>query len=429
MTTRRQFLWGSGGLLAASTLGVRTRAMAAGSAKHLVVVVADGGWDPTYCLDPKLGLDDIDGPDLDEDPTKPQDRESLVQFGGSTIAVNPHKRPSVRSFFEAWGPNTAVVNGLYVGSITHAACKVRMMTGSQDVTNADMATLAGYHLGGDRPIGCMDLSGLGFPGPYAASTGRTGRNNQIKLLLDRNARLFSPTGAPITYPQFVGTSVEQEAMAAFRATRDVQFAARRGEVGGKPYVDYLESLSRRERLLAEGKDFASSIEFGTQVALNTQSQMVSDLLKSELCMSVCIDSGPTWDTHDDIADQHDFYETLFSGLNKLMDELQDNGLLNDTVVVVLSEMGRTPKRNADDGKDHWPTTSAMVIGTDIAGGTTYGGTDNGLDALTVNLTTGALDPSGSSLKYDNFCAGVLEAVGVESSTYLPEVEVFRALVS
>ena len=83
-------------------------------------------------------------------------------------------------------------------------------------------------------------------------------------------------------------------------------------------------------------------------------------------------------------------------------------MLDRTLVVVMSELGRTPTYNENLGKEHWPTTSALLIGGPLVGGRTIGATDDGLNALPVDLDTGAVDSDGQPLRYDNLAAGMLE---------------------
>ncbi len=60
----------------------------------------------------------------------------------------------------------------------------------------------------------------------------------------------------------------------------------------------------------------------------------------------------------------------------LMEDLEQRGLLDETLVVVMSEMGRTPKINANGGRDHWTYCySVMLAGAGIKGGTIYGASD------------------------------------------------------
>lgn len=60
----------------------------------------------------------------------------------------------------------------------------------------------------------------------------------------------------------------------------------------------------------------------------------------------------------------------------LLEDLSNHGLLDETLVVVLSEMGRTPKINKDGGRDHWTFCySTLFAGAGIRGGTIHGASD------------------------------------------------------
>jgi hypothetical protein len=60
----------------------------------------------------------------------------------------------------------------------------------------------------------------------------------------------------------------------------------------------------------------------------------------------------------------------------LMEDLQQRGLLDETLVVVTSEMGRTPRINAGGGRDHWTFCySTVLAGAGIRGGTLFGESD------------------------------------------------------
>ena len=60
----------------------------------------------------------------------------------------------------------------------------------------------------------------------------------------------------------------------------------------------------------------------------------------------------------------------------LMEDLEQRGLLDETLVVVMSEMGRTPHVNANGGRDHWTFCySVLLAGAGIRGGTLYGASD------------------------------------------------------
>lgn len=64
------------------------------------------------------------------------------------------------------------------------------------------------------------------------------------------------------------------------------------------------------------------------------------------------------------------------GFTALISDLEDRGLLEETVVAVVSEMGRTPKLNKNGGRDHYPPAwTNFVCGGPIQGGQVIGSTD------------------------------------------------------
>jgi hypothetical protein len=63
-------------------------------------------------------------------------------------------------------------------------------------------------------------------------------------------------------------------------------------------------------------------------------------------------------------------------LAALFADLDERGMLDDTLVVVMGEFGRTPRINKDAGRDHWPNVQSILLaGAGITGGTVFGATD------------------------------------------------------
>ena len=107
---------------------------------------------------------------------------------------------------------------------------------------------------------------------------------------------------------------------------------------------------------------ADNIDFGSSSDLGTQGELLAHLMSEGLAHGGSLNADGGWDTHDNLGDQHGLHNDLFIGLKRLADALESYGLLNDTMVVVVSEMSRTPVMNSDNGKDHWSYTSALVFG-------------------------------------------------------------------
>ena len=84
-----------------------------------------------------------------------------------------------------------------------------------------------------------------------------------------------------------------------------------------------------------------------------------------------------WDTH-----QNNFTRVpercaiLDQALSALLNDLSKRGLLDETLVVLATEFGRTPTINVNEGRDHYPKAfSCMLAGGGIKGGQVWGATD------------------------------------------------------
>jgi len=87
--------------------------------------------------------------------------------------------------------------------------------------------------------------------------------------------------------------------------------------------------------------------------------------------------GYSWDSHvhsDDVK-KH-LVPGLDQALSSLLTDLDERGLLDETLVVAIGEMGRTPKGNTTWGRNHWSTLfPAVVAGAGVKGGMVYGTSD------------------------------------------------------
>ena len=84
----------------------------------------------------------------------------------------------------------------------------------------------------------------------------------------------------------------------------------------------------------------------------------------------------SWDTHvANFINTPRLCDTLDIAMSALISDLERRGLLNDTMIVLSSEFGRTPKINQNQGRDHYPIFSSVIAGGGIQGGRKYGSTD------------------------------------------------------
>jgi hypothetical protein len=91
--------------------------------------------------------------------------------------------------------------------------------------------------------------------------------------------------------------------------------------------------------------------------------------------------GPVqnWDSHQAIFTtlKQRLLPPLDQGVAALLDDLQERGLLQDTMVMMLGEFGRTPKINAEGGRDHWgPCFTGLFAGAGVQAGKVIGRSDD-----------------------------------------------------
>jgi hypothetical protein len=84
-----------------------------------------------------------------------------------------------------------------------------------------------------------------------------------------------------------------------------------------------------------------------------------------------------WDTHqDNFSRVADLAGQADPGFATLVADLKDRGLLDSTLVVWMGEFGRTPRVNANSGRDHWPRSfNAAMAGGGVRGGQVIGSTN------------------------------------------------------
>jgi uncharacterized protein (DUF1501 family) len=95
-----------------------------------------------------------------------------------------------------------------------------------------------------------------------------------------------------------------------------------------------------------------------------------------------------WDTHDNLYTRLKegytgakvgvgLIPSLDLALSALIEDLDDRGMLDETLIVVMGEFGRTPKLNIAGGRDHWPRVfSTVLAGGGVPGGQVIGSSDS-----------------------------------------------------
>ena len=110
-----------------------------------------------------------------------------------------------------------------------------------------------------------------------------------------------------------------------------------------------------------------------------------------------------WDMHDNIENGiRRQVPALDQGFAALIEDLDQRGLLDSTLVCLASEFGRTPKINGTAGRDHWPKVFSVVM----AGG----GIKNGMTYGTSNAT--ASEPDENAVTVEDWAATIYNRIGI-----------------
>ena len=127
--------------------------------------------------------------------------------------------------------------------------------------------------------------------------------------------------------------------------------------------------------------------------LSQQVEIALASFKAGVCVSANLTIGQ-FDSHaNNDQDQMKLIPEFLAGIAYLMRRAEELKIREKIVVVIQSEMGRTPSYNKGNGKDHWSIGSIMFMGPGIRGNRVIGATDAKQFAVPVNPATLATDPA------------------------------------
>lgn len=361
MMHRRHFLRG---LVGAGAFGGWRPALAAPAEGHkFVFVLVRGGWDTTRVF--STGA-------LNHTATEPDATDAVE--GGLSFVDHP-SRPEVRDFFAQYAQRSVILDGLLVPSVNHRVCERLIFSGTTRADAADWPSLLGADWADRVPMPTVVLDGPSLPGPHGRTVTISGSRDQLQQLLD---------GRFGGDQQAAGLAEAESQVDALVRARAVAHLQRTSDPAERRMVEsWLDGRDRALQLRGQVRD-VSARNFTTQI------RSAVSLLETGISRCVCLSTGG-WDTHgDNDIQQSALFSELFVELRSLMDQLQAapgyaGSLADETTVVVVSEMGRTPFINSKNGKDHWQWSSAMLIGAGVAGGRRIGGMDDNLNGLPVSL--------------------------------------------
>jgi hypothetical protein len=205
----------------------------------------------------------------------------------------------------------------------------------------------------------FELSQLSLPSDV--SLGRLGDRRELQKMINRQARGLDESAAAKGLNAYYEKAISMLNSRKVRNAFDVSSEpAELREAYGR--TTYGQGCLLARRLVESGVKFVT-VYFSRSIGGRSKT-----------------DGG--WDTHG--FDDTRMYEILPEWhlpitdhtLPVLLHDLEDRGLLQDTLVMWFGEFGRTPKINKNISRDHWPKCyTALLAGGGVKGGAVYGASD------------------------------------------------------
>ncbi|MEL6179152.1 MAG: DUF1501 domain-containing protein, partial [Myxococcota bacterium] len=429
--SRRGFLTGLAATAAAAAVGVPriTLSEAPSGGTKFIFVYALGGWDPLAAFTPKFDA-----------PLLQIERNAYPVTIGNFNLVGHEGRENLELFFHNHKNNTVLINGVSTRSVAHAVCERVSMTGSSSGSESDWPTLIASQGGQNKAMPALVLSGPTFPGDLEMLVARAGsEQGQLDILASTQGLMDEG----ITMPIEGITNTEVGGVIDSFVQRRIEMVARKTEdtLRQKRYDDMSTSLQRAailKRRLNPGElpieEFYGNVESEATYDFARAVKTLSDGLSRTVMLT---DKQP-WDTHSDNRGQTPFFNNLFGHLDGLTRHLKatpgehGGSLYDETVIAVLSEMGRTPRFNegADTyeeithqefqgGRDHWPYTSAVLTGGPIKGNRTFGGFTDNFTGIGVDPISGELDMNSVGISSAQLGATLLAIADIDPERLIP----------
>jgi hypothetical protein len=239
--------------------------------------------------------------------------------------------------------------------------------------------------------------------------GGGGRGNDAAYLGPRYSSIALGNGKPPQYtvlPDGID-QVSEQRRHAFRQQADAAFLNRHRSAMTDAFLNSYESaeqlMLQRDVFDVEKESAADHDRYGRN-DFGRHCLLARRLLQNDVPFVQVTHSN--YDTHNENFDFHHELVHQFDGpFATLISDLHTLGLLEDTLVVVLSEFGRTPNINLYMGRDHWSRAwSVVMAGAGVSRGAAYGATNaNGTEVVDGQVDHGQLFHT------------YLQAVGVDST--------------
>lgn len=342
---------------------------------YYIVFNASGGWDTTYLMDPK-GVDGINRLYAEGDI------QTVGQHRFAPNAKHIEKGLSNEDFFAKYGPELRVLNGLDLSVNNHTPCERYMATGKLDsLAYPTFAALVAACHGAEAPLAFLTFGNYSATGNLVPMS-RVPYLQSLKLL----AKADSVEGIDQHpyHDAFVSDRIER--------TLQQQFESRVAQ-DDLPRVDRSQSMLYSAQVNSKALQRVVSFipSSPAKERISQQADIALAAFKAGVCISANLSIGQFDSHNNNDVDQMKLIPELLAGIDYTLRKAEELQIRDKLVVIMQSEMGRTPTYNNGNGKDHWSIGSIMFLGARIVGNRVIGATDAAQQLVPVNPQTLAID--------------------------------------
>lgn len=369
---------------------------------YYLVFNASGGWDTTSLMDPK-GIHGMN---------------RLYQEGDILTNGNLRFAPTAEhieggmsneDFFAKFGKELLVFNGLDYSVNNHSPCSRYMATGKLDsLAYPTFAALVAACLGTGQPLAFLTFGNYSATGnlvamsrvPYAHSLQKLANADGVNgsqrnkyhddFVLDRIEK---------TLQEQYDTRVASAKLPRIERAQNMLFAAQANSKALERVIPFIPKDQPRERLSRQADVALASFAAG-------------------VCVSANLSIGQ-FDSHrNNDVDQMKLIPEFLAGIDYSLRRAEELKIRDKLVVVIQSEMGRTPTYNDNDGKDHWSIGSMMFLGPGIAGNRVVGATDEEQFTIPVNPQSLQLDQdNGIRVRPETIHTALRQLAGIDQHEF------------
>lgn len=367
-----------------------------------IVFNAQGGWDTTSLMDPK-GIGEINRLYKEGD---------ILTHGAHKFAPTAKHIAAGMSnedFFKEFGGDLLVLNGLDYSVNNHEPGSRYMATGKLDsLAYPTFAALVAACRGPQCPLGFLTFGGYSNTGnliplarvPYASSLQKLASADFI------NGEMTTPY-----HDDFVVDNIE-------RTLRE--------QAASREAAQTLPRLERAQSMLYAGqlnsKSLGRVVPWIPATLPKEQLSRCVDIALASFKAGVGVSANLTLGTFDSHAkndqDQMRLIPELLAGIAYGVRRAEELKIRDKLIIIMQSEMGRTPTFNKQDGKDHWSVGSIMFMGPGIKGNRVIGATDDQQLHVPLNPKTLACDKAeGLRVRPEHIHTALRQFAGIADHAY------------